>query len=159
MFAKVVVDMKNDHLDDCYDYSIPDNLSEFIKVGTRVLVSFGFQDILGYVIEISEESKYQGTSKPIKGVLDYEQELTLEQVELAKYISKQYHVSLVSVLELMIPSFLKGQKRSYLVVNDYDKLHPVLHMLFENKKRVFIDTKVMNNYGLVKKEIERVINK
>ena len=86
MFAKVVVDMKNDHIDDCYDYSIPNNLSEFIKVGTRVLVSFGFQDLLGYVIEITEESKFENNCKPIKAVLDFEQELTLEQVELAKYI-------------------------------------------------------------------------
>ena len=147
MFAKVVVDMKNDHIDDCYDYSIPNNLSEFIKVGTRVLVSFGFQDLLGYVIEITEESKFENNCKPIKAVLDFEQELTLEQVELAKYICKQYHVNLVNVLELMIPSFLKGQKRSYLVVKDYDKLHPILHMLFEGKSRVFVDNKVMNNYS------------
>ena len=90
----------------------------------------------------------------IKAVLDFEQELTLEQIELAKYISKNYYVNLVNVLELMIPSFLRGQKRSYLVIKNYDKLHPVLHMLFEGKTRVFIDAKVINNYALVKKEIE-----
>ena len=27
MFARIVVDMKNDHIDECYDYLIPDNLS------------------------------------------------------------------------------------------------------------------------------------
>ena len=133
MFAQVVIDMKNDHINDYYDYSIPSNLEEFVKVGTRVLVSFGFRDLLGYVIGITEESKFDNNIKPLKAVLDYEQELTLEQVELAKYMSEEYCVSLVSVLELMIPSFLKGQKRSYLVVKDYDKLHPVLHMLFEGK--------------------------
>lgn len=153
MFAKIVIDMKNDHMDDYYDYIIPENLSEFVKVGTRVLVSFGFQDLLGYVIEISDQSKYENNIKPIKAVLDFEQELTTEQVELAKYISKKYYVNIVSVLELMIPSFLKGQKRSYLVIKDYDKLHPILHMLFEGKNRVMVDNKILNNYNLVKKEI------
>ena len=153
MFARIVIDMKNDHIDDYYDYLIPENLMDFVKVGTRVLVSFGFQDLLGYVIELTDESKYASNIKPIKAVLDFEQELTLEQVELAKYISNRYHVNLVNVLELMIPSFLRGQKRSYLVIKNYDRLHPVLHMLFEGKSRVFIDNKVINNYALVKKEI------
>lgn len=155
MFAKVVIDMKNDHISDSYDYLIPVNLEEFVKIGTRVLVSFGFQDLLGYVIEIIETSKFENNIKPIKAVLDFEQELTVEQVELAKYLSEKYYVSMVSVLELMIPSFLKGQKRSYLVVKDYDKLHPILHMLFEGKNRVFVDNKIINNYNLVKKEIEK----
>ena len=153
MYAKIVIDMKNEHIDDFYDYLIPDNLEEFVSVGTRVLVSFGFQDLLGYVIEITETSNYEKNIKPIKAVLDFEQELTLEQVELAKYLSKKYYISLVSALDLMIPSFLKGQKRSYLVIKDYDKLHPILHMLFEGKNRVFIDGKVINNYSLVRKEI------
>ena len=153
MFAKIVIDMKNDHIDDSYDYLIPDNLEDFVKVGTRVLVSFGFQDLLGYVIEIINESKFEANIKPIKAVLDFEQELTPEQIELAKYISNTYYVNMANVLELMIPSFLKGQKRSYLVVDDYDKLHPILHMLFEGKKRVFIDNKILSNYSLVKKEI------
>ena len=155
MFAKIVIDMKNEHIDDSYDYLIPDNLLEFVHVGTRVLVSFGFQDLLGYVVEVMETSAYEKNIKSIKAVLDFEQELTLEQVELAKYISKNYYVNLVSSLELMIPSFLKGQKRSYLVIKDYDKLHPVLHMLFEGKNRVFVDGKVINNYNLVRKEIEK----
>ena len=64
MFARIVIDMKNDHIDDYYDYLIPENLMDFVKVGTRVLVSFGFQDLLGYVIELTDESKYASNIKP-----------------------------------------------------------------------------------------------
>ena len=132
MFAKVVVDLKNEAISQCYDYEIPNNLEDFINVGTRVLVPFGFQDILGYVIELNENSDYGNNTKQIKAVLDFEQELTSEQIELAKYMSKYYYTSMASVLGLMIPSFLKGQKRRWIVVKDYDKLHPVLHQLFKN---------------------------
>lgn len=155
MFAKVVVDLKNEAISQCYDYEIPNNLEDFINVGTRVLVPFGFQDILGYVIELNENSDYGNNTKQIKAVLDFEQELTSEQIELAKYMSKYYYTSMASVLGLMIPSFLKGQKRRWIVVKDYDKLHPVLHQLFNGKTRINIDNKILEQYSLIKKEIAK----
>ena len=61
MFAKVVVDVKIDNiksnnLNETYDYIIPMSLSEFVGVGSRVLVPFGNQDLLGYVLEINENN-------------------------------------------------------------------------------------------------------
>lgn len=155
MFAKVVVDIKNESISEYYDYSIPENLEDYVAVGTRVLVPFGYQDLLGYVIELSTSTKYEKSVKAIKAVLDFEQELTEEQIALAKFMASYYHTSMVQVLNLMIPSFLKGQKRRWLVIKDYDQLHPVLHLLFEGKKRVFVDQKVQDNYSLVKKEINK----
>lgn len=153
MFAKIVIDMKNDNINDYYDYLIPEQFIDFVGVGSRVLVEFGYQDLLGYVIEVSENSDYKNHIKEIKMVLEYEKELLPEQIELAKYISNYYHVSLANVLDLMIPSFLKGQKRNYLKVKDYNRLHPVLHMLFEGKTKVMINSSILKNYNLVKKEI------
>ncbi len=155
MFAKIVVDIKNESISEYYDYSIPENLEDYVAVGTRVLVPFGYQDLLGYVIELSTSTKYEKSVKAIKAVLDFEQELTEEQIALAKFMASYYHTSMVQVLNLMIPSFLKGQKRRWLVIKDYDQLHPVLHLLFEGKKRVFVDQKVQDNYSLVKKEINK----
>ena len=62
---------------------------------------------------------------------------------------------MASVLGLMIPSFLKGQKRRWIVVKDYDKLHPVLHQLFNGKTRINIDNKILEQYSLIKKEIAK----
>ena len=64
---KVVVDLKNEAISQCYDYEIPNNLEDFINVGTRVLVPFGFQDILGYVIELNENSDYGNNTKQRNG--------------------------------------------------------------------------------------------
>jgi len=154
-FAKVVVDLKNDQLNNSYDYSIPEQLEDFINVGSRVSVSFGLQEIMGYVIKITDSSPYGANAKPIKDCLDYDQELTEEQVELALYISKIMHVTVISVLELMIPSFLKGQKRKFIVVKDYYKLHPDLALLFNGKERLSIDEEIKDKFDLVKKEIEK----
>lgn len=154
-YAKVVVDMKNDQLNETYDYIIPEVLEEFVGVGSRVLVPFGMQKIFGYVIGLSGRSEYYKTAKEIIDCLDYDQELTEEQIELAEYISKQSHVSMVSVLELMIPSFLKGQSRKYIVVKDYDKLHPDLALLFKGKERLPIDNNIKEVFKLVKDEINK----
>ena len=155
LYANVIVDIKNDFCNDAFDYIIPDNLKDFVGVGSRVLVPFGNQELLGYVLNITNESKYANTIKEVKEVLDYEKELTLEQIEIAKYISDTYLVSLVSVLELMIPSFLKGQKRKYLEIKEYEKLSPDLAIFFKGKKRILIDNRVLSIYDEVKKEIKK----
>lgn len=160
MFAKVVVDVKIDNiksnnLNETYDYIIPMSLLEFVGVGSRVLVPFGNQELLAYVLEINEDSAFEKTAKYIIDVLDYDQELTSDQIDLALYISETYYVSIVSVLELMIPSFLRGQKRKYIDIVDYDKLNPNLALLFNGKKRLLVDSKIKNVFDLVKEEMKK----
>ena len=155
VYAKVIVDIKNDFCNDGFDYVIPSNLQEFVGVGSRVLVPFGNQDLLAYVLSISDTSTYAKDVKEIKDVLDYDQELSLNQIEIAKFISDTYYVSMVSVLELMIPSFLKGQKRKYIEVKDYDALPPNLALLFDGKKRFPINKKIQEVYDDIKREIKK----
>ena len=154
-FAKVVVDIKNDFCSETYDYLIPSSMQEFVDVGSRVLVPFGKQEVLAYVLALSDSSDYAKDVKEIKEVLDYDQELTQNQIELAKFISDTYYVNMVSVLELMIPSFLKGQKRKYIEVRDYDSLSPSLALLFEGKKRFPITKKIEDVYDDIRKEIKK----
>ncbi|HEY8445163.1 MAG TPA: hypothetical protein VIK94_03420, partial [Bacilli bacterium] len=153
MFAKVVVDIKASNLNETFDYLIPQELEDLIFIGSRVIVSFGFNDVLGYVVKIEEDSEYKDNIKPIKEVLDYEKELTDEQVELAKYLSTSLHAPLVNTLDLMMPAFLKSKQRKYLYINDYQKLHPTLAMLFKGKKKVLIDQEILQHFSLVKKEV------
>lgn len=155
MFSKIVIDLKTDQLNESYDYAIPSSLESFVGIGSRVLVPFGFQDVMGYVIDIMEESPYENNIKFIKDVLDYEQELTKEQIELAKYLCETYLVSMSSILDKMIPSFLKGQQRKYMVIEKYALLHPTLALLFEGKERIRMTSKMKEYYPLIKKEMEK----
>ncbi|MBQ7276727.1 MAG: primosomal protein N' [Bacilli bacterium] len=154
-FAKVVVDLKNNQLNNFYDYIIPESLEDFVGIGSRVTVSFGFQTIMGYVLEINETSEVASFAKPILDCLDYEQELSKDQIDLAFYISKTMHVTLISVLELMIPSFLKGQSRKYIVIKDYNKLNPELANLFGGKMRLPVNDEIKKYFGLVKQEMKK----
>ena len=155
MIAKVVVSINNSNLGDYYEYVIPKYLEEYIFIGSRVLVSFGYQDILGYVTEINETSEFVGNLKEIKDVCDYEKELTNEQVSLAKTLSEELNISPISSFELMMPNFLKEKRRKYLYVNNYNELNPDLALLFNGKSRVLIDKNILEYNNLIKKEITK----
>lgn len=155
MVAKVVVNIKSQNINETFDYLVPEIYENFVYVGSRVLVSFGFKDVMGYVVEMIDSSEFNGNLKEIKDVFDYEQELTLEQVKLAKLLSEELNAPLVSTLDLMMPSFLKEQKKQYLYINNYDFLHPDLAILFNGKKKVLLDKNILEYYSLVKKEIAK----
>lgn len=155
MIAKVVVGINNSNLGDYYEYIIPKYLEEYVFIGSRVLLSFGFQDILGYVIEINETSEFIGNLKEIKDVCDYEKELTNEQVELALDLSENLNIPQVASFDLMIPSFLKETRRKYLYINNYNDLNPELAIKFGGKKRIAIDKNILEYNSLIKKEIAK----
>lgn len=64
--AKVIVDLA---LDKEFDYEIPEELAERVKVGTMVSVPFGKSRREGYVLSLAETSSFAGTVKPILGHL------------------------------------------------------------------------------------------
>lgn len=155
MYAKIVVDVKANNLNETFDYLIPEELHEYVFIGSRVIVSFGYNEVLGYVVEINDDSDFLGNLKPIKEVLDYEKELTTEQVELARYLSVELNAPLVHTLSLMTPGFLKDKQRKYLYIEDYNKLHPDLAILFNGKKKILMDKEVFKNNSLINKEIKK----
>ncbi len=155
MFAKVVVDVKSSNVDITYTYRIPEEYHDYINVGSRVLVSFGVREILGYVIALEDESNYTGQIKDILDVLDYTKELTLEQVELAQKISSDTKTLMISSLSLMYPSFLKTKYRRYLTINNFVDLDAELALLFAGKNKVLIDKDILKVFNKIKKEVEK----
>ena len=53
MIAKVLVQISNKNIDKTFDYIIPANLLDKIKIGIRVVVPFANQTLEGFVLEIS----------------------------------------------------------------------------------------------------------
>ena len=68
MVASVIVDVKNNQVNRAFDYDIPDKFS-YLQKGSRVIVPFGPRKLLGFVIDIKEESDFDKL-KPILEVLD-----------------------------------------------------------------------------------------
>ncbi len=155
MISRVTIDIQASFLSDEYDYIIPDELLDYVKVGSRVLVEFGVRKVLGYVIDIKEKTDFKGNLRPIIQVLDYNAELSAEQVILGKQIAHEIKCSLCAVLSAMIPPFLKSKYRKFISIKNYNEIDPHIVTLFNEKKKITLTNEIIKEYPRIKKEIEK----
>ena len=101
--ASVIVDVSARAVDRAFDYSVPDELADGIKVGCAVSVEFGARPVVGYVIALREgEPNPNFKTKPLLGVLS-EPYFDEASAELAQWIAHEYLCPLSEALKLMTP--------------------------------------------------------
>ena len=95
MVAEVIINSTAKKLNRVFDYNIPTHLEDFITIGSRVLVPFGKSGKLeeAYVIKIKEKSEFE-----IKDIAQIKNELSENQIELAKWMAKKYFSNVQIVL-------------------------------------------------------------
>ena len=91
MIAEIIIQSNVKNLNKIFDYQIPNNLMQNVKIGSRVFVPFGNKKSLeeGYVIGIKEKSEYE-----VKEIAKVEDEciLTDTKIKLANWMAKRYFV-------------------------------------------------------------------
>ena len=109
--VKVLVEHAIYKLDTTYDY-----LSKYqVLAGCRIHIRFGYQQLVGYVVECQEtlftqkqlEEKNGFKYSFIQDVIDQKPLLNQELQELANYLSKQTLSTRISCLQCMLPPQLK----------------------------------------------------
>ena len=112
MIAKVIVDIKAYSVDRMFDYIIPPTMQ--VKIGTRVAVPFGRQQLSGYVVAISDDSEYaQDKLKEITEVSEI-QFLNEELIQLATHFAKETGSFQTSLLQTMLPKDITKRKVKYI---------------------------------------------
>ncbi|MFJ8002379.1 primosomal protein N' [Streptomyces sp. NPDC096310] len=114
--ARVVVNKGVLHLDQFFDYAVPEELDEAAQPGVRVRVRFGAgahqvrggrreggRLIDGFVVERRAESDYAGPLAALAGVVSTEPVLGAELLGLARAVADRYAGSLADVLQLAVP--------------------------------------------------------
>lgn len=101
MVAQIIVDVSSSNMDKIFEYSIPENMS--LQKGHRVLVPFGKRIIEGYVLKITESPQTTHELKSIIKILDEMPLIIEEQLCLAEYMKKYYHLKMVDILHLFLP--------------------------------------------------------
>ena len=66
MYVKVIVEISVKAVDKMFIYSIPREFLSKIKVGSRVKVSFGYQVLEGFVLEIIDKKFWKDRERDIK---------------------------------------------------------------------------------------------
>lgn len=102
MIAEVIIQSNVKNLNRTFDYEIPIELEEKVKIGSRVFVPFGNMKKLedGFVIGLKETSEYK-----IKKIYKVQEEKILqeEKIKLAKWMSRRYFCNISDSLKLMLP--------------------------------------------------------
>lgn len=101
MIAEVIINSNAKQLDRTFDYNVPEEMLNDIKIGSRVLVQFGNMKKLeeAFVINFKESTEYK-----TKNIAKIEKDILNEdKIELAKWMSKRYFCNLSDSLKLMLP--------------------------------------------------------
>ncbi|MEU6486029.1 primosomal protein N' [Streptomyces sp. NPDC046887] len=114
--ARVVVNKGVLHLDQFFDYAVPEELDEAAQPGVRVRVRFGAgahqvrggrreggRLIDGFLVERRAESDYAGPLAALADVVSPEPVLSAELLGLARAVADRYAGSLADVLQLAVP--------------------------------------------------------
>jgi primosomal protein N' (replication factor Y) len=166
MVAQVLVEIKAKQVDHTFDYNVPLELQNDIKIGKRVLVPFGKQTLEGFVMGLSSTSTFDKL-KDIKEVIDDEVVLNNDLLEIGDYISKKTLCTKMSALQSMLPSALKAKTgftvnmkfETYirLLVPDYKctsiKQKELINILKEDKKKSELKEYVSSINTLLKKNV------
>lgn len=113
--AKVIVDVPVRDTDRPFDYLIPESMRAWIEVGSRVGVPFGHRTVQGFVVGLEPEPAAAGMKlKAIQEVLDVIPPLSEELVELAGWMSRRYACRMITALQVMVPTALKGKAERFI---------------------------------------------
>ena len=157
MIAEVLVQLSNKNIDKTFDYIIPKELKDKVKVGLRVKVSFHHQLLEGFVLSIKDNYKSEYDLKEIIEVVDEEVILNSELLELGKKIKESTLSTLISCYQTMLPKALKAKANTniskkmdifiMLNSNDFGKLNATQEKIIEIVKE---------KKEVLKKELETI---
>ena len=148
MIASIIVDILNNQVNRTFDYLIPTHLEKIIKIGYRVKVKFGPRVLVGFVVEIKEDSDFSGRLSEIIDVVDVYPAIREEFIEIAKYIKENNFSYYASALQTMLPTALKIK---------YEKIGKVLNKdLIDNRIAPFIKKDIIS-IDKLDKDIQKLV--
>lgn len=108
MIAEIIINRTAKKLNRTFDYSIPKELEDIIIVGSKVLIPFGKGGKLeeGFVVGLKEKSEYE-----VKEISKLEDNLTEEQIALARWMAKRYFCNVSDCIKLMLTPGTRNKNR------------------------------------------------
>lgn len=129
-YVDVYVEHNSLQLNQTFTYSCPFD----VKVGCRVQVPFGRNELVGIVQDIHDTTEVEKTKEVIR-VIDDESLLNDEMMEMADWMSQQYVCSKISCLKTMLPPALKpSSKKAKIIYEDWIDLNDTSISLTEKQK-------------------------
>ena len=160
MIVGVLVELSSKNIDREFDYLVPKKLENDIKVGIRVSVPFGRQELDGFILNIKNKSEVSDL-KEIISIKDKDIVLNEELLELGKWMSKNSISTLISCYQTMLPKALKAKLKGNKVSIRYDTFYKLnedinLDDYKFNDKQLEIINKIKENSFVNRKDITNI---
>lgn len=135
MFAQVILDIKHEEVNQTYDYIVPDDMVSFLARGMRVMVPFGAQTRLGFVVELMKESK--DATKQIIDVLDPTPIIDDELFMMMDTLYEKTYALKSAIFHTVLPNemMMSYQKKVHLLI---EKACPEDLLGFFNKDHTWL---------------------
>lgn len=101
--ARVVLDTPVPHLDQEFDYRIPDDL-DGVAPGVRVTVPLAGRQVGGWVVEVATRTSHSGRLSPLGRLVSPVPVLTPEVLQLCRDVARSFAGSVPDVLRLAVPA-------------------------------------------------------
>lgn len=160
MVASVLIEYNVKSLNRSFDYLIPINLVNKIKVGNKVLVPFGKTKVEGFVLKISNDFDTSLEYKEIFEIIEEDFYLKKDLLSLGTFMSSKTLSNLISCYQIMLPTALKASKNtninrkyeSYVFLNEEIDINEYIDLNKRKTKEIEILNKLKNG-RLLKKEL------
>ncbi len=104
-FAEVIVDLPVPKFDKIYDYVVPEELVDKLKIGMAVKVRFGKRKIRAFILNIKDETEVEKEKlKEIDSLITDEIFFKESDLKLYKWICEFYCALLISVIKAAVPT-------------------------------------------------------
>jgi len=101
-----------------YTYSVPDELSEYIQVGQRVIVQFGKQKVYSALVyKIHNDTPTEYRVKDILAIFDDKPIVNEKQFKLWEWIAGYYMCTMGEVMNAALPIGLKISSETKIIIN------------------------------------------
>ncbi len=114
LYADIIIDISHEKLDRTFQYIVPEELEQTLCIGMPVKIPFGNgnRKITGYVVDITEEPKYDVTKlKEISGIQEKGIAVESQMIALAAWMRRNYGGTMNHALKTVIPIKQKENER------------------------------------------------
>lgn len=131
MIAEVIVDVAAYPIDRPFDYIVPTTMESTIEIGVRVKVPFGPRKVIGYVINLKEETTVDFNKlKPLAELIDIEPVLSVELLELSRWLATETLSYQIDAMQVMLPAAMRARYEKFILVEDLTEIEDELFIEF-----------------------------
>ena len=124
LFVEVILPLA---LPKLYTYSVPDEYSNQMKVGVRVVVQFGKKKLYSAIVHSLHSNAPEAyQTKDILQVIDSEPLISEAQIRFWEWMANYYMCTLGEVMKAALPSGLKMESETLVSLSDSTVLTPLL---------------------------------